>query len=146
MIDEKEVKEALGDDFEKEMDAERIERQSNVVIVKGYYKGYSISATQRNTSESMKPFLEAGKKAVEWMEANGFKPSWNEDTNGKFKPVTKDAPVCGIHKVPMTWKTGTSKTTGKPYAFWACGQRDEEGNFCNFKPEAVKKADETINF
>ncbi len=42
-------------------------------------------------------------------------------------------PVCGIHNIPMTWKTGISKTTGKPYAFWACSGKMPDGGWCTFK-------------
>lgn len=42
-------------------------------------------------------------------------------------------PVCGIHQAQATWKTGVSKKTGKPYAFWSCSERNADGSFCTFK-------------
>ena len=42
-------------------------------------------------------------------------------------------PTCGIHNIPMIWKTGVSKTTGKPYAFWACSGKMPDGGWCTFK-------------
>jgi hypothetical protein len=42
-------------------------------------------------------------------------------------------PVCGIHNIPMVWKTGISKATGKPYAFWACSGKMPDGGWCTFK-------------
>lgn len=42
--------------------------------------------------------------------------------------------VCGIHGNPMTWKTGISKKTNQPYAFWACSTRNADGSYCQFKP------------
>lgn len=41
--------------------------------------------------------------------------------------------ICGIHQTEMTWKTGSSKQTGKPYAFWSCAQKMPDGSWCNFK-------------
>jgi hypothetical protein len=41
----------------------------------------------------------------------------------------------------MTWKTGTSKTkfnpdgTPKEYAFWSCPKKNNDGSFCNAKPQ-----------
>jgi hypothetical protein len=48
------------------------------------------------------------------------------------KPVS-NAPICGVHNVPMQWKEGTSSRTGKPYAFWSCSQRMPDGSYCQYK-------------
>lgn len=45
----------------------------------------------------------------------------------------KITPICGIHNIPMNWKTGISKTTGKPYAFWSCSGKMPDGGWCTFK-------------
>ena len=47
-----------------------------------------------------------------------------------------DSPTCGIHNVPMNKvPAGISKKTEKPYnAFYACGEKDNNGNFCTYKP------------
>lgn len=42
---------------------------------------------------------------------------------------------CPIHKVDLEFKEGVSKTTGKPYAFWGCSIRDNNG-WCKYKPPA----------
>lgn len=74
-----------------------------------------------------------------WLEKNGFKVA-----NDVSKPVEKPLetttpnqtqPICGIHNIPMTWKTGVSKTTNKPYAFWACSEKMPDGSWCKFKPQ-----------
>lgn len=44
-----------------------------------------------------------------------------------------NAPICGNHHEEMTWKTGTSKKTGKDYAFWSCGKKMPDGSWCDFK-------------
>lgn len=38
--------------------------------------------------------------------------------------------ICSLHKTKSEWKTGTSKTTNKPYAFWACPNKDN-GEYCH---------------
>ena len=43
-------------------------------------------------------------------------------------------PTCGIHNIPMTWKVGVSKTSGKSYAFWACSGKMPDGSWCTYKP------------
>ncbi len=55
--------------------------------VRGYLKGFSIQITKRG--EVAQPLLEQSIKIVDWMEANGFKPSWNEQTNGKVYSKTE---------------------------------------------------------
>lgn len=37
--------------------------------------------------------------------------------------------ICVDHKVSCVWKEGVSKA-GKGYAFWACPEKDSEGNYC----------------
>lgn len=44
-------------------------------------------------------------------------------------------PTCGIHGTKMEWKTGVSKKTNKPYAFWGCPTKNADGSFCQYKPE-----------
>lgn len=48
----------------------------------------------------------------------------------------KVVPVCEVHHIPMVMKpAGLSKKTGKPYpAFWSCGERNEDGSYCSFRP------------
>jgi hypothetical protein len=79
------------------------------VTIRGYYKGYSVLATKRDTTPLM-PLLQDSMKAIDWMIENGFKPSWADDTNNKVKPQepVKDelTATCPIHNVPMTQKVG----------------------------------------
>ena len=74
------------------------------------------------------------------VEAFGTKAQMWEKTMSKETsktPVTASpvAPQCGIHGTPMVWKTGNSKTTGKPYAFWSCPTRNADNSYCSYKPE-----------
>lgn len=56
------------------------------------------------------------------------------DTGHVATPQSKvqEVPMCGVHNVPMTWKTGVSKKTGRPYAFWSCGEMNN-GMYCDYK-------------
>ena len=38
--------------------------------------------------------------------------------------------ICSLHKTASIWKTGNSKSTGKPYAFWSCSQPPVNGEYC----------------
>jgi len=38
--------------------------------------------------------------------------------------------TCPVHGTPLVWKAGTSKTTGKPYGFWACPTKNADGSYC----------------
>lgn len=47
-------------------------------------------------------------------------------------------PLCTVHNVNALWKTGVSKTTNRPFAFWSCPQRNPDGSYCKTKwPEAT---------
>ena len=126
------------------------------VTIRSYYKGYSVLLTKRHADVKALPLLESAMRAIDWMEANGFKPSWdvvvpaNEiktvpgATVASTAPST--APICGVHNIPMSCKSGTSKTTGHPYAFWGCSLKSQDGNWCNFKPVVVKQEGEPAPF
>ena len=73
---------------------------------------------------------------IMWLEKNGFKiATTNLPETPKPTPQPATSPMCGIHNIPMTWKTGISKTTNKPYAFWACSGKMTDGTWCKFKPQ-----------
>lgn len=98
-----------------------------------YYKGFHV---KKSVPDNVK--LSAIKKTIDKALDLGFEPSWNADTNKQAtsSPQPKDVPLCSIHQAPMSWKTGVSKTTNKPYAFWACSQKNPDGSFCKGKPVA----------
>lgn len=79
------------------------------VNVTGYYKGFKIQATQRDPEVSLKPLIENAQKAVDWMVKQGFKPSWNPDTNevtDTSSDAIEDTAMCEIHDVPMKAREG----------------------------------------
>lgn len=48
------------------------------VTIRGYYKGYSVLLTNRDEGVSMSPLLKKAIIAIDWMENNDFKPSWDD--------------------------------------------------------------------
>jgi len=44
-----------------------------------------------------------------------------------------EAPICTVHGTTKVWKTGVSKTTNKPYAFWSCPTLNADGSYCRSK-------------
>ena len=42
-----------------------------------------------------------------------------------------ETPKCSVHKVEMAHRQGVSKKTNRPYDFWACPEKDKEGNYCD---------------
>jgi hypothetical protein len=47
-----------------------------------------------------------------------------------------NAPVCGVHHIPMVLKPAGISKMGKAYpAFYSCPQRNQDGSYCTFKPE-----------
>lgn len=79
---------------------------------------------------------------IQTLKNDGWKPDWK--TEGPTTPSTTQkavvsqssvpsaTPSCGVHGTPMTWKTGVSKKTGRPYAFWSCGEMNN-GMYCDYK-------------
>lgn len=81
---------------------------------------------------------------IQTLKNDGWKPDWKTEGVSTPPPVQKavvshstssvvgETPMCGTHNVPMTWKTGVSKKTGRPYAFWSCGEMNN-GMYCDYK-------------
>lgn len=105
----------------------------------GYYKGFRVGTTIRLEQNGTIPTS----KVINLVEALielGFKPSWNETTNKEtLTPKTIDLSIdgptgqggkCPIHGTPLVWKSGISKTTNNPYAFWSCPTKNADGSYC----------------
>jgi hypothetical protein len=96
--------------------------------------GKNTVRVKSNTQKGRKAAMIYAKSVYERLVARyGTKAEQYTKTNG-IQTDGKVAPTCGIHGQPMEWKSGNSKATGKPYAFWACNTRNADGSFCNFKP------------
>lgn len=45
-----------------------------------------------------------------------------------------DVDLCPVHGTPWTHKVGVAKATGKPYDFWGCNERLDDGSYCQERP------------
>lgn len=90
--------------------------------VRGYYKGYSVQITCRDPERPLKPLLVKMMQVANFMDARGFKPSWNDETNEQVREEKPEAAGhCSIHNAPMEQKI--SKKTGNPYiGHWVKGE------------------------
>lgn len=81
---------------------------------------------------------------IQTLKNDGWKPDWKNEGAGmstmKQKSIVSpsvenrqsEIPKCGVHGTLMNWKTGVSKKTGRPYAFWSCGEMNN-GMYCDYK-------------
>ena len=73
---------------------------------------------------------------IEQLKARGFKTIVDNSPMGETKEVEKQSepsiPVCPIHHKELV------KRKGQYGNFWACPSRDEDGNWCKWKPEKEK--------
>ena len=122
------------------------------IHIDGYYQGFHIEIIQTEVGDQANTetysLMKHAKALVDQMKLDGWEPSWNTETNNKVngaKPEQKTVyqapengenrtPICGVHNVPMVWKSGVSQKTNKPYAFWSCATRNADGSFCTYKP------------
>lgn len=117
--------------------------------IRGYYKGYSIQITARDSEVKVKPLLDKLIEMADYMDSVGFKPSWNEQTNKELQGTKSTAwmnegstrlnepvrvPVqqpslaideCPVHNVKMFPKKGKYGT------FYS--HLDTENGWCNGK-------------
>lgn len=103
--------------------------------VKVWIKGYGVMLTVRDTKAN--DMIKKTEMIIDYAQSHGWKNVWDTPTSIQTpsQPTNPQAPICGVHRVAMTWKTGVSKKTNKPYAFWSCSTKNADGSFCTFKPE-----------
>lgn len=61
------------------------------VTVRGYYKGFSVLLTNRDPNVAIGPLVNKAMMAIDWMAEHGFKPSWNDETNGHSEKAEKNS-------------------------------------------------------
>lgn len=54
----------------------------------------------------------------------------------------EDRGSCPVHGVPFVHRVGERKDTGKPFDFWACPEKNEDGSWCDQKPPRRSKEDQ----
>ena len=66
------------------------------VTIRAFYKGYSVLLTNRDENVRMRPLLRKAINAINWMDLNDFKPSWNEPKGQQsfVKQDQKDQKTC----------------------------------------------------
>ena len=139
MIDKKDVDEALDEAqmvADEAKDMELPEAPASMTL-KVWIQGYGVMLTARDTKVSS--LLKKTETMIDYAVSHGWKNRWDDPpmvgTTVLPQPTNPQAPSCGIHGTPMTWKTGVAKASGKPYAFWACNTKNANGTFCQFRPE-----------
>ena len=122
---------------------ESIPEAPAVSNIKVWIRGFGVMLTVRG--EKMMDIVKKTETLIDYAESHGWKNTWNM-TATQVSPVVShpttpqdvntmiDAPNCSVHGTPMKYLQGTSKKTGKPYAFWSCPQKLADGSFCNGKP------------
>jgi len=145
---EDKVKDAFEEEIQAAIEEEKAEKETlpeapASLNVKFWIEDYGVMLTMRGTKVST--LVEQLEKIITIAKEKGWKPTWAKD-NGQIPLKTVPPfesgsvgtlpPACPVHKTPMTWKpAGISKTTNRPYpGFFACGVRQEDGNWCNAKP------------
>lgn len=108
-----------------------------VANIKVWIKGFGVMFTVRG--EKLNDMIKKTVTLIDYAESHSWKNRWDDPPMpGNTilpQPTNPQAPTCGVHGVPMTWKTGVSKTSGKPYAFWSCSTKNADGSYCRFQPE-----------
>ena len=144
MTMQKDVDETLDEASMLSKDKEEsIPEAPAVSNIKVWIRGYGVMLTVRG--EKMMDIIHKTETLVDYAESHGWKNTWNTtETPNKAivgQPTTPqdvntmiDAPNCSVHGTPMKYLQGTSKRTGKPYAFWSCPNKLADGSFCNGKP------------
>ena len=110
--------------------------------IDAYYKGFHVGFTIRSEKNDVIPAAKSA-AVIEQLISTGYKPSWNVQTNDANTPqpiaqavdLSIDGPAgqggkCPVHGTPLVWKSGISRTTNNPYAFWSCPTLNADGSFC----------------
>ena len=116
----------------------------NRLFFDSYYKGFHIQIPYYSDNTSFKLIAEGVKDNIDALIDLKFEPSWNKETTKQALAIETPAvaPVaapsvdlstnatCPVHGTPLVWKAGTSKKTGKAYAFWSCPTKNADGSYC----------------
>ncbi len=145
----------MTDNFDEEMEAaldsvkmdsaksdiENLPDSPNSANIKVWINGFGVMFTMRDNK--MKNVVNKIETLIQIAQEKGWKNVWDSPTPVKPTIVATGATtggqgqgstqVCGIHNISMVWKSGISKKTGKPYAFWSCPSPAVNGIYCSFK-------------
>jgi hypothetical protein len=77
------------------------------------------------------------KKLIRLAQSQQVKPSREAATtaleSASYQRVDAEteAPICGVHGIPMIWQKGR-----KGY-FWSCHEKNSDGSWCSYKPPTL---------
>lgn len=141
-FDPREVDEILDEAYPKpsEKIAPGTEAPASVTVHAWNQDNFGVMFTMRDID--MKNLYARTSNFLKVLKSEGWKPDWKTEGSTTLPPTQKAVvsqssvpsatPNCGVHGTPMTWKTGVSKKTGRPYAFWSCGEMNN-GMYCDYK-------------
>lgn len=91
------------------------------IHIDGYYKGFHTGITIRKDDNSIIPTTSIT-STIDSLIEKGFKPSWNEETNGKASPKKPivDQETCEHKETTVKESTGHSIPTNKGRRYIAC--------------------------
>ncbi len=140
------------DDNNKKLAQEALEETTPLpeaplsINVGSYYKGFYVGWTKRSAENHVADKIGDIKKFIDGLVMAGYEPSWNKQTSKEAlesktavvappvavpaTPAPVSSQVCPAHNTPLVHKSGVSKSTGKPYSFWACPEKLSDGSFC----------------
>lgn len=105
------------------------------INIKGYYHGFSVMVTKRLEEDQITPQLDGITAVIQKMIDKGFKPSWNDQTNGSHsngaattkavntRPQVIADVTCEVCGQPAKEKKGLTKS-GKQYHGVFCSTED----------------------
>lgn len=134
------IKEDVEDALDSSMiksnksDIENLPESPNSANIKVWIDGFGVMFTMRDNQ--MSNVVKKVTTLIQLAKEKSWQPSWEVKILPKTTPTTA-TPVCGVHGSTMEWKSGISKKTGKPYAFWSCPVRNNDGSWCSFTPPKV---------
>jgi len=131
-IQEKDIEEVF-EDYKSPVKNELPESPASLNI-KFWAEGYGVMLTMRD--EDVSRLMSKFKYMLTVIKKEGWKNKWDEAPVRVLPEAApaRQAPICGVHGQPMTWKTGISKSSGKPYAFWSCSIKNADGTYCKYSP------------
>lgn len=114
------------------------------ITVMAYWEGFQVLITKRMGEQSIISQIPGIVALIKGLEEAGFEPVRETSAQALPSPESKEfgkekaIPICGVHRVPMVWREGDNKNTGRHYAFWACPERNPDGSFCKYRPDKGK--------
>jgi len=93
----------------------------------GYYKGFSVTVTKRDPEAKVLPLIESAKTAIDSMIEEGWKPSWNSETNKQVVPDSEkwldppiDPEICKHTHIETKVSGGFKKPENKGKMYSSC--------------------------